>query len=83
MNEFVKDDRQDSKGLMFYRCMLCAGVVSVWDIRAGGCPKCGGTRIKPTNLSFFEKIRTIIKQPKVWTWKNATQPPNMIDPKSL
>lgn len=58
-----------STGTLFYRCMLCTGVVSPWDIREKhGCPKCAGTKIKPTNLSFWEKFVQIVKHPKVWTW---------------
>ena len=54
----------------FYRCMLCGGVVNEWDIQDGGCPKCGGRRIQPSNLSILEKIAQIIKHPKVWEWKH-------------
>lgn len=59
-----------SAGLPFFRCTLCRGVVSQWDIYKDGhnCPKCGGARISPTNLSFWEKLVQIWKHPKVWTW---------------
>lgn len=57
------------EGLQFYRCILCGCVVSPWNVRAGeGCPKCAGSRITPTNLSFLEKIVQIVKHPKVWSW---------------
>jgi len=46
-------------------------VVNKWDIVAGGCQFCGGTRISPTNLTVMEKIRQLIKHPKVWRWTNA------------
>lgn len=59
-----------SKGLLFYRCMLCQHPVSTWDIRDGGCPKCKGRKIVPTNLTLLEKIKQIIKHPKVWTWND-------------
>jgi hypothetical protein len=58
------------KGLPFFRCTLCRGVVSVWDIYGPphACPKCGGARITPTNLTFAEKIVQLAKHPKWWTW---------------
>jgi hypothetical protein len=57
-----------SEGTTFYRCALCHGVVSKWDIDKGGCAKCGGTKISPTNLSFFEKVKQIVRRPAVWRW---------------
>ena len=64
----------NSEGLGFYRCTLCNGVVSRWDIDAGGCPKCGGRKIMPTDLSLWEKIVQIVKHPKVWNWPDDLQP---------
>jgi DNA-directed RNA polymerase subunit RPC12/RpoP len=65
------EDTKSTPGLIFYRCMVCGKVVSVWDIHAShGCSKCGGTRIKPTNPTLFEKIVQIVKHPKIWTWGN-------------
>lgn len=62
------------KELLFYRCSLCAGVVSRWDIETGkGCSKCGGGRIKPTNLNILEKLIQIAKHPKVWRWPNEPE----------
>ena len=61
-----------SEGKQFYRCTLCNGVVSDWDIQKyKGCPKCKNNKIKPSDLSFTEKIVQIIKHPAVWRW-NAT-----------
>ena len=66
-----------SEGVMFYRCELCRGIVSKWDISTHlGCPKCGQRRIRPSNLSFFEKIVQLWKHPKFWAWED-TQPSNM------
>jgi len=60
--------------VMFYRCLLCRSVVSQWDIPAhNGCHKCGGVRISPTNLSWWEKIAQIIKHPLVWRWNESIQ----------
>lgn len=58
------------KGLPFFRCTLCTGIVSVWDIyeEPHGCPNCGAARVSPTNLSTWEKIVQIMKHPKWWTW---------------
>ena len=56
--------------LTFYRCMLCGGVVSQWDIRqTHACPKCNNIRIRPSNLTIWEKIVQIAKHPKVWAWR--------------
>jgi len=60
------------EGLLFYRCELCRGIVSVWDIQeAGGCAVCGHRRMRPTNLTFFEKVSQLIKHPKFWEWGNV------------
>ena len=73
--KFTKLDEEDkvlnpTPGVPFYRCTLCGCVVSVWDIKESkGCPKCASPRIKPSNLSLFEKIVQIIKHPKIWEWK--------------
>jgi len=57
-------------GIMFFRCLLCGSVVSAWDIREhAGCRKCGGARIRPTNLTVWEKIVQIVRHPRVWKWK--------------
>lgn len=58
------------EGLLFYRCVLCNNVVSAWDIyqEPHCCTKCGGTRIKPSNLSLWEVFVQIIKHPKFWRW---------------
>jgi DNA-directed RNA polymerase subunit RPC12/RpoP len=59
-------------GMPFYRCILCGHVVSLWDIKkVNGCPKCGNTRIRPSDLSFTEKIVQICKHPAVWKWKEV------------
>lgn len=58
--------------IQFYRCELCHGVVAPWDVmERGGCPKCGGRRLRLTNLSFFEKVWQILRRPRVWRWKNV------------
>lgn len=62
---------QENEGLKFYRCMLCSSIVSHWDIQeVNGCRKCGNVRIRPSDLSFWEKIYQIIKHPRIWQWKN-------------
>lgn len=58
-----------AEGVQFYRCTTCNGVVTKWDITRGGCQKCGGVRISPTNLTAFEKIKIILKHPAVWKWQ--------------
>ena len=60
------------KELIFYRCTLCGHAVSPWDIDNGGCPRCGGVHIKPTELTLFEKLAEIVKHPKVWEWDKVT-----------
>jgi DNA-directed RNA polymerase subunit RPC12/RpoP len=60
------------EGLQFYRCLLCHGVISPWDIKKiHECPKCAGRRMMPTNLSIIEKLKQIYKHPKIWEWKDA------------
>lgn len=62
-------DPKTIEGLQFYRCDLCHGVVSKWDIEEHlGCGKCGGTRLRPSNLSLLEKLVQIVKHPLVWKW---------------
>ena len=58
----------------FYRCVLCHGVVSEWDIKTGtadtprGCPKCGSLKMSPSNLSWWEMIVQLFKHPNVLAW---------------
>lgn len=60
------------KGLPFFRCVLCQGVVSLWDInKEHACPKCGSRRISPTNLSWWETIKQIAKHPAIWRWDES------------
>ena len=58
--------------LIFYRCELCRHVVSPWDIESGGCGHCGGVRIRPTNLTIWEKIKQMAKHPRIWEWRSVT-----------
>ena len=60
-----------NEGLLFYRCELCHGVVSKWDINKGGCQKCGGARIRPTDLTIIEKVIQIWKHPRIWEWNRV------------
>lgn len=66
------------KGLTFYRCQLCAAVVSKWDIESGdGCPKCAGRKLVPSNLSLWEKVVQVWRHPMIWEWGDdpvASQP---------
>lgn len=63
---------KDQKGrLVFFRCELCHRVVSEWDIKKGCCQHCSGSRIRPTELTFLEKIVQVIKHPNIWGWKNV------------
>ena len=56
-------------GTLFYRCVLCGSVVSKWDIdEHHGCKKCGNARIRPSDLSPWEKLVQILKHPRVWAW---------------
>lgn len=61
-------DMHEGTGLSFFRCDVCHGVVSPWDIDEGGCPKCGGRRLRPTTLTLREKLVQIWRHPRVWTW---------------
>ena len=70
------------EGLVFYRCQLCRGVVSPWDVKSGSaCTNCGHRRISPTNLTLMEKIKQVFKHPKVWRWDDmADNNPATEDP---
>lgn len=58
-------------GKLFYRCYLCTGVVSKWDIGEHfACPKCGHAKISPTNLTISEKIVQVVKHPAIWAWSD-------------
>lgn len=46
----------------FYRCINCKGLMSNKDIKTGQC-KCGGVRVSPTALRFFEKIKFWVTLP--------------------
>ena len=59
---------------MFYRCTMCTQIVSPWDIKGSECPNCGGHKIRPTNLSFFEKAIQICKN-----WKRLRKVPGKIE----
>ncbi|RLA59563.1 MAG: hypothetical protein DRQ89_13905 [Epsilonproteobacteria bacterium] len=68
-----------NEGLEFYRCFQCPQVISVWDMRkqikeSGNvvCPRCGGSKLRPTNLTLIEKFIQIVKHPKIWKWKGVT-----------
>lgn len=67
--QFIDTREDEGKGLLFYRCCLCGGVVSKWDIKEHkGCPKCAHAKIRPSNLSLWEKVVQVFKHPKVWEW---------------
>jgi len=60
-----------AEGVSFYRCTLCQTVISPWDIqRTHGCPKCGGTKMRASNLSLREKLVQVFKHPQVWRWSD-------------
>jgi rubrerythrin len=68
--KYAVEDEGTPPGVPFYRCIMCGTVVSIWDIHEShGCPKCACPRIRPSNLSLWEKIVQIIKHPKIWQWK--------------
>lgn len=64
---FMPEGFEEGKGKRFYRCLICQGVVSEWDIATGGC-KCGAKKITPTNLTLREKLVQIWKHPALWRW---------------
>ena len=60
------------EGLLFYRCYLCRAIFSKWDVdKHFSCPKCGHTKVSPTNLTWREKIVQILKHPVVWKWEGG------------
>ena len=71
MNE-THSDELTNDGLLFYRCYLCNHIVSKWDVdKYRACPKCGHSKISPTNLTILEKVVQIFKHPAVWKWPNG------------
>lgn len=58
--------------IKFYRCMGCTAVVAPWDVKeTGGCRKCGGGRLRLTNLSWWEKLVQMIRRPAIWRWSDV------------
>jgi DNA-directed RNA polymerase subunit RPC12/RpoP len=56
----------EGEGAAYFRCMLCGRPVSEKTIEnEGGCSHCGGRRVKPTSLTFWEKVFEIIKHPSL------------------
>lgn len=51
--------RPEPHQFMFYRCETCRGLVSFARITTGGCA-CGGIKMRPTALSFLEKVRALL-----------------------
>lgn len=47
----------------FYRCIGCKGLMSNKQIKKGECPRCGGVRVSPTMLTFWEKVRFWVTLP--------------------
>ena len=62
-------DEESTEGLLFYRCYLCRSIISKWDIdKHYKCPKCGHSKISPSNLTLWEKAIQVWKHPAVWRW---------------
>ncbi len=53
----------EGTGAAYYRCVTCRGLVTETDIALGGCQKCGGRKLVPTNLTIWEKICELVKHP--------------------
>ena len=59
------------EGITFFRCTMCAKVVSPWDIKKyNGC-KCGNNKVQETNLTVIEKVIQVAKHPMFWRWQDA------------
>lgn len=57
------------KKTMFFRCCGCNAPVAPWTVtKRGCCTKCGGGKVRPSNLSLFETLCEVIKRPDVWNW---------------
>ena len=71
--DFPKEITEDleGEGLLFYRCYLCKGIISKWDIDEHHECRCGHTKLSPTNLTLWEKIVQIFKHPAIWKWSDA------------
>ena len=63
----------NDEGLTFYRCCLCKRIVSMWDLKEHhACANCGHARVQPCNLTIIEKLRQVLKHPKVWKWNEVS-----------
>ena len=74
LNQEFTEPPDSEGGLLFYRCYLCRNVISKWDIESQGftsCPKCGHSKLSPSNLTAWEKTVQIWKHPAVWKWDAA------------
>jgi len=68
----MKNEAFEGEGVGFYRCMVCATVNSPWELKKlGSCRKCGATKVKATNLSFWEKVVQIVRRPMLWKWSDV------------
>ena len=47
---------------IFARCHLCRKLLATKDfLGKSGCPKCGGKKFSPTNITFIEQMWMIIR----------------------
>lgn len=55
-----------SKPVTMYRCLACGKANTPWALeRFGCCVQCGGVRVRPTNLSWWETFKTLFS-PAYW-----------------
>lgn len=66
----MEDENDSETGIMFYRCNLCGKALAPWVLSAArACPRCGHTRVRPTNLSWWEKTLMLMRYPRFWSWE--------------
>lgn len=65
MSNLESSTAHEGRGLPWYRCILCGAPVSIFDVEQGGCHKCGHGKLRPSNLSLWEKVKEIIRNPRI------------------
>ena len=59
-------DLHEGKGAAYFRCLLCGRPVSPLDLdQSHGCAHCGHTRIRPSDLTLWEKVLEVLRNPKI------------------
>jgi DNA-directed RNA polymerase subunit RPC12/RpoP len=62
----IMDNWHEGEGAAYFRCVLCGRPSAETTLQEHGeCGYCGGKRMQPTDLTFFEKVIEIIRHPSI------------------